>query len=141
MSPKCKSHTRGNWTKDGDIPCNYDRYQTTAKHKAGKFTTLNEPVIRATFHYPVFMLHIYVHVKVLGTVCHYIQSRRGFTIFLGQLSLGGKLFLLLWGHKDRLLLLCDYVILLCEFYNLDFFFGGRGGSSRSAHGFLKILPK
>lgn len=46
------------------------RYQTTAKHKAGKFTTLNEPVIRATFHYPVFMLHIYVHVKVLGTVCH-----------------------------------------------------------------------
>lgn len=69
MSPKCKSHTRGNWTKEGDIPCNYDRYQTTAKHKAGKFTTLNEPVIRATFHYPVFMLHIYVHVKVLGTVC------------------------------------------------------------------------
>lgn len=44
MSPKCKSHTRGNWTKDGDILCNYDSYQMTAKHKAGKFTTLNGPV-------------------------------------------------------------------------------------------------
>lgn len=46
---------------------------------------------------------------------------------IGQLSLGGKLFLLLWGPKDRLLLLCDYVILLCEFYNLDFFFRGGVG--------------
>lgn len=85
----------------------------------------------------MYMLRYWVQ-----SVTSVIDSKQArITIFLGQLSLGGKLFLLLWGPKDRLLLLCDYVILLCEFYNLDFFFGGRGGSSRSAHGFLKILRK
>lgn len=49
-------------------------------------------------------------------------------------------FKMQWKDPETILFFV-HVILLCDFYNLDFFFGGRGGSSSSAHGFLKILCK